>query len=69
MMGTLHENVCTFKILSRCIIFRVRNISEKVIENRNTHFTFNNLFFSEILTDYQLMLRNVLESETPQLTM
>jgi hypothetical protein len=43
--GTLHEDMCTFMILSRWILVRVRNVSDKNCrENENTHFTFSNFF-------------------------
>ena len=42
-MGTLHEGLCTFMIIYRLIIFRVRNISdERYREDQNTHFMFSN---------------------------
>jgi hypothetical protein len=48
MTGTLHENVCTFMIISRSIILRMRNVSDRgYTENQNTHFMLNNFFFSE----------------------
>jgi hypothetical protein len=43
--GTLHEDLylCTFVIISRCIIRRTGNASDKSCrENQNTHFTFSN---------------------------
>jgi hypothetical protein len=43
--GTLHEDLCTFMIISRWILLRMRNISDKSFtENQNTHFIFNNFF-------------------------
>ena len=30
VMGTLHEDLCTFMIVSRIVILRIRNISEKI---------------------------------------
>jgi hypothetical protein len=45
MTGTLHEDLCTFMLISRWILLR-RNISGKSCrENQNTHFMFNNCFF------------------------
>jgi len=41
--GTLHEELCTFMIISRRILLRMRNVSDKSCrENRNTHFIFHN---------------------------
>ena len=35
--GTLHEDLCTFMIISRWIIFRMRNVSCKTLEEIKTH--------------------------------
>jgi hypothetical protein len=46
----------------------MRNILDNSCrENQNTHFTFNN-FFSENLTVYRIMSKNVVETEGPQMT-
>ena len=43
--GTLHEYQCIFLIISRWILLRMRNVSDKSCrENQNTHFLFNNVF-------------------------
>jgi hypothetical protein len=43
--GTLHDDLCTFMIISRWILVRMRNVSDKsCTENQNTHFMFNNIF-------------------------
>jgi hypothetical protein len=42
--GTLREDLCKF-VISRWILRRVRNVSDKNFrENLNTHFVFNNFF-------------------------
>jgi hypothetical protein len=42
---TLHEYRYTFMIISRLILLRMRNISEKIYrENHDTHFIFYNVF-------------------------
>ena len=47
--GTLHEDLCTFLILSRSVLLRMRNVSDKSCrENQNNHFVFSN-FFSKIV--------------------
>jgi hypothetical protein len=41
----VHEDLCTFMIISRRILLTVRNVSDKSCrENQNTHFMFNNVF-------------------------
>ena len=42
--GTLREDQYTFLIISRSVLLRVRNISDKRRENQNTHFMFSNFF-------------------------
>jgi len=34
--GTLHEGQYTFLILSRSVLFRMRNVSDKVVEKTKT---------------------------------
>jgi hypothetical protein len=44
--GTLHADRYTFLIISRWILLRTRNVSNKSCrENRNIHFVFSNFFF------------------------
>jgi len=42
MTGTLHERQYTFLIISRSILHRMKNVSEKYC--RETHFIFNNVY-------------------------
>ena len=45
IMGTLHEDLCTFMIISHSFLLRMRNVSDKRLrESQNTHFMFNNFF-------------------------
>jgi hypothetical protein len=44
-MGTSHEDRYTFMIISRSVLLRMRNVSDKSCrENQNTHFVFGNTF-------------------------
>jgi hypothetical protein len=43
-MGTLHESLCRFMVLSRLILFRKKNVSEKFAEKNKTYFMYKNLF-------------------------
>jgi hypothetical protein len=46
ILGTLHEDLCTFMIISCWIVLRMRNISDKNCrENQNTHNMLKNIFF------------------------
>jgi hypothetical protein len=39
----LHEVLCTFVVISRGVLLRMRNVSDETCkENQNTHFVFNN---------------------------
>jgi len=44
--GTLYEELCTFTILSRGIILRIRNVLDKFVEKIKTHFTFKKMFLT-----------------------
>jgi hypothetical protein len=49
IIGTVYEDQYTFFIISRSVLFRMRNVSEaKCKESENTHVMFNNRF-SEIV--------------------
>jgi hypothetical protein len=37
-------------------------------ENKNTYFTFNNFFFSKNRIFYEIMSKNIVETERPQMT-
>jgi len=57
-----------FLIISRCIQFRMRNISVKCRRaNRNMHFMFNS-FSPENRADYWTMWINVVNPDRPQMT-
>jgi hypothetical protein len=48
--GTLHEDRYIFLIVSRSVLLRMRNVSDKSCrESPNTHFAFSNFFFSKIM--------------------
>jgi hypothetical protein len=46
MTGTLHEDLCIFMIISRAVLLRMRNISDKsCTENQNTFCVQESFFF------------------------
>jgi len=50
MTGTLHEDQNIFLILSRLLLLRMRNVSDKSCRvNQNTHFIFNYFFSPKIV--------------------
>ena len=47
----------------------MRNDSDKsCTENQNTHFVFNNFFFFENLAVYEIMWKNMVQPDRPQMT-
>ena len=66
-MDTLHEDVFTFILISRWIILKMKNVSNKSCrENQNTRFTFSN-FFPKFVPIYEIMWKNRAEPERPQM--
>ena len=64
---TLHEDLCTFMIISRWILLRMRNVSdESCRENQNTFCV--KYFFFENRTVYEIMWKNIAEPGRPQMT-
>jgi hypothetical protein len=64
--GNLHEDLCTFMIISRWIRLRMWNVSdERFRENQNTHSMFN-IFLPENSTLGELMWKDMLEPDRPQ---
>jgi len=69
MPGTLRKDQYTFLIISRSVILRMRNISDKSsTENQNTHFVFNNFFFFKNRAAYEIMWKNMVEPGRSQMT-
>jgi len=48
----------TFMIISRSVLLRVRNVSDRVLEKIKTHLTFDNIFFFENRVVYEIMWKN-----------
>jgi hypothetical protein len=47
---TLHEDQITFLIMSRSVLLRVRNVTDKSCrENQNKHFRFLSFFYHKIV--------------------
>jgi len=64
MTGTLYEGLRTFMITSRSVL---RNVSDKsCTKHKNTHFIFIN-FFPQNRAVYEIMWKNVVEPNTPQI--
>jgi len=83
MTGSLYEELCTFMVISRSDILRMRNVWDIRTENQNAHFTFSIfiylliylflfyfiiLFFSQNPTLYEVMWKNIVELGKPSMT-
>ena len=67
MMGIVHEDVCTFLLLSRSFLLRMRNVSDKLCtETQNTRIMLNN-FFLKIVPLMKKMWKNMVEPDRPQM--
>jgi hypothetical protein len=59
-MDTLRKDQFTFFIISRSILLRIRNVSDKsCIEKQDIHFMFSNFFFFYFFLFYTM--RNILK--------
>jgi hypothetical protein len=66
--GTLREDQHTFLIISRSVLLRIRNISEKVVKKFKTHILGSLTFFLKNLLFYEMMWKNIVERDRPQMT-
>ena len=70
-MGILHEDQYTFWIISRSVLLRMRNASDKHCRKKNTHTRFmsNNFSFPpKNHAIYETVWRNIVELGRPQMT-
>ena len=62
--GTLNEEQYTFLIISRLVLLRMRNVSDKIVEKIETHLMFNKLF-SDNHAVYEIMWKNIVVTDRP----
>ena len=68
-MGTLDEDQCTFRITSHSFIHKTENISvEFVPKKKAAHKFCSIIFFSENCAVYEIMWKNTVEPDRPQVT-
>ena len=66
-MGTLHEDLCTFMIISHSVPLRMRYVSDKSFrENQDTPFMFNK--FIPKFAIYEIKQKNIVELDCPHMT-
>ena len=59
MRGCLREHEYTYLIISRSVLLRMRNVSDKSCRGyQNTHFIYNNFFFFLNLAVREIMWKN-----------
>jgi len=68
MKGTLHEDQCTFFIISRTLLLIMRNVSNSCRENQITHFVFSSCFPKNRAV-YENVKKNIVETARLQMTM
>jgi hypothetical protein len=67
LTDSLHKYVCTFMIISRRILLRIKSVLHKTyIENQNTHFMLKNIF-SESHYFYEIMWKNIAHPDRLQI--
>ena len=65
----LNADYFTFMTISRCILLKMRHVSDKSYrETQNGHSMFRNPFPPKISAVYKLMSKNMVESKKPQIT-
>jgi len=68
MTSTIHDDQYTVLIVSRWMLLRMRNVSDKRCrENQNTHIVLIN-FFSKIIPFVRYFGKNMVEPQRPQIT-
>ena len=69
MTGTLHEKLCTFITISRSLPLGMRNLFRtKVAEKIKISVVCPITFFSKIIQGNEVMLKNMVVLDMPQIT-
>ena len=68
-MGTLHEDQCTFMVISRSILIRMRKFSDKIVEKIKTPMLCSVTFtFFKNRTIWEIMWKNIVDPGRPHIT-
>jgi len=62
--GTLREDLHVFTIISRLILLRMRNVSDKVVENLKTHVLCSVTFSLEYGAIYDRVWKNIVDPDS-----
>jgi hypothetical protein len=69
MTSTLHEDLRIFLTISRSVLLRTKNVSDKIVEKSRTHiYVQQHFFFFENRAVYEIMWKNNVEPNRPQTT-
>jgi len=63
--GTSHEDSFTFMVISRSVLIRMRNVSDRFMEKIKTRILCFILFFKNRAV-YEIMWKNMLQPDRPQ---
>jgi hypothetical protein len=66
-MGALHEDVCKFMITSHSILRTIINISNRFVGKIKTHILRKTVFSGDCAV-YEIMWRNTVQPDRPQMT-
>jgi len=58
----------TFLIISRSVLLRMRNVSDKVVEKIQTHILCSVTFFKKNRVVYEIMWKYIVQADTAQMT-
>ena len=64
--GTLREDQYTFMIISRSVIFRMRNVPGKFVQKIKTLISFPIIFF-KYRAAYEIMWKNIVQQRRAQI--
>jgi MFS-type transporter involved in bile tolerance (Atg22 family) len=63
-MGTLHEHLYVFMIISVSVLLRMRNVADKFVDKVKA-LVLSSVPFSVSRTIYEIMLKNMVEPDRP----
>jgi hypothetical protein len=69
MTGTLHEDQYTFLIISHLILLQMKNVSDKIVGEIKSCILCPVSFFFFNLAIYEIMWKNLIGPDRPQMTM
>jgi len=64
----MKTDICTVMIISRCILLGMRNVSHRIVQKIKPHILCSITFLYENRAVYEIMWKNMVESDRPQMT-